>query len=219
MKLLSVNLARSLWFCHVADFNPKGLNVYPIIIPILVSSYKFKKYPSENEVIDETKGVTFENGEFTNDEDITVNVNMTIYSDGLVVDTRSSTKDSDDFLVDILTRFHEELNMPIYDDVIKRRSYLSQLFISTHKSLELINPRLKEISNYLSENVLAGMIPYETGGIHFWPDQTNVIKTSPFIFERTLNVPFSENRYFSAAPLKTDQHLELLIMLENILSE
>lgn len=220
MKLQSVILARSYWFGHTTDFNPKGINLYPIITPLLVSSYKFKNYPTETEVIDESKGVVFGNGEFINDEGLPISISMTIYNDGLTADTRSSTNDSDTFLINVLTRLSEELNMPSYEQIIKRKAYISQLHISTDKSLGSINPKLTQVSKYLSENILGfENITFETGGIHFWPDQTNAIKPISFSFERVLNVSFSEKRYYSAAPLQTEEHLELLDILENILSE
>ncbi len=218
MQLLSVSLARSLWFCHVRDFNPKGLNLYTIIIPLLVSSYKFKIFPSVKDVLDETKGVKFENGEFVNSKGDSIIINLSIYADGLVADTISSTDDSDAFLTDILTRLSDELNLPHYDQIIRRRGYFSQLYISTDKPMELINPKLKEISNYLSKNVLGGEVSFELGGISFWPDQANILKPSPFTFERVLNVSFSENRYYSGASLQTEEHLKLLDILETILS-
>ena len=220
MKLLSVNLARSVWICNLIEVNPKGLNLYPIIIPLLVDSYKFKKYPSINDVPDETAGIKFEYGEFIPNDGNPLIINLTIFSDGLAADTRSSTQDSDAFLAEILTRLSADFNLPHYEQIIRRRNYASQLYVSTNKSIELINSKLKEISTYLSNNVLGyGEVSFEAGGISFWSDQTKTIKPFNFNFERVLNVPFSENRYFSAAPLKTDQHLELLNMLENILSE
>jgi hypothetical protein len=220
MKLLSVNLARSLWFCNIAELNPKGLNLYPIIIPLLVDSYKFKKYPSEKEVLDESAGVKFEYGEFISNDGNAIIINMTIFTDGIIAETRSSTKDSDAFLAEILTRLSEDINLPHYKQVIRRIGYASQLYVSTNKSLEFINPRLKEIAKFLSNNVLGfGEVTFGVGGISFWPDQTNVVKPLNFNFERVLNVPFSENNYFSAAPLPTDKHLELLNKLEKILSK
>jgi len=220
MKLLSVNLARSVWFGNIAEFNPTGLNLYPMLIRILVDTYKFKKYPSDKEVLDEKSGVKFEYGEFISKDGNAIIVNLTIFLDGIWADTRSSTNDSDAFLTEILTRFAEDFKLPHYKQIITRIGYASQLHVSTDKSLKLINPKLNAISKYLTDSVLGfGEVTFEIGGISFWPEQANVNKPFNFNFERVLNVPFSENKYFSAAPLQTDKHLELLDRLEMILSK
>jgi hypothetical protein len=220
MKLQSVNLARSLWFGRSQDFNPRGINLYPIITPLLVDSYKFITVPSAKESLDDSKGITYGHGEFKNKEGIPLFVSLTIFPDAIVADTRSSTKDSDDFLDEILTRFSEELKLPHYEDVVTRKNYLSQLYVKTEKALQSINPALKAITNYLTENVSdMGTVHFEVGGIHFWPEQSIVPKPALFIFERILNVPFAEESYYSGAPLQTDKHLELLNKLESILSK
>lgn len=214
MRLLSINLARSIWLCHIFEFNPKGKSLYPAI-PLLVNSYKFKRFPSQTDIPDYDKGIKFEDGEFKSSGGDVISINFTVYTDGLVVDTRSSTKDSDAFLVEILTRLSEDFDLPNYEQIIGRKTYLSQLYITTDKSLELINPKLKEISKYLSDKLSH---PFETGGISFWPDQTMRINLPAFTFERVLNVPFAEKRYYSSAPLETEKHIGLLDKLEGILS-
>ncbi len=218
MKLLSVQLARSIWLCHTDDFNPKGRSLGHIIIPLLVDLYKFKNFPSTKDMLDEAKGIKFEGGQFQTKDDEVITLNFTLFKDGLVVDTQSSTTHSDDFLIDILTRFHDDLKLPHFEQIIRGKNYNSQLYVSTDKSLELINPKLKEISNYLSEHVVGhGKVSYEVGGLAFWPDQLKAINPSPFSLERQINVPFSEKRYYSASALQTEKHFELLVKLENIL--
>lgn len=219
MKLLSVNLARSLWFCPVQEMNPRGKSIYHII-PYLIDRYKFKVFPSEKEVPDETKGIKFESGEFLTRTNDLIGIGLTIYADGLVADSRYSTDESDAFLTDMLINLSKEFSFPHFELLIRRIGYVSQLYVSNDKSLELINPKLKNISEYLSNNVKGfGEILFELGGISFWPDQTKINKPFAFSFERVLNIAFSENRYYTAAPLQTEKHLELLDMLENILSK
>jgi hypothetical protein len=212
MRLLSVDLARSVWLCNVFEFNPKGKSLYPVI-PLLVNLYKFKSFPSQTEIPDYTKGIKFEGGEFRNSEGDVIDFMLTVHNDGFVVDTKSSTKDSDAFLMEMLTRLSKDFDLPNYEQIIRKKLYISNLFITTDKSLELLNPNLKEISKYLSDNFLH---PFETGGISFWPDQTANLPR--FTFERVLNVHFVEKKYYSSAGLQTNQHLELLNKLENILS-
>ena len=214
MKLLSVNLARSIWFCNFIDLNPRGISLLQII-PRIVERYKFKKFPLPNEIADLGKGVKFEEGEFKNRDGDLIYLTFVAYSDGLMVDTRSSTRDSDDFLSEILTSLSIDFKLPHYEEVLRKKTYISQLYMTTDKSIELMNPKLKKISQYLSENISH---PYEAAAITFWPDQTSKLNLPLFTFERVLNIPFSENRYYSTCGLQTDRHLELLNELEDILS-
>jgi len=218
MKLLSVNLARTILLGPMSDLNPRGVSLDSALFPFLVNTYKFRKVPSLEEIPDLSKGMKFELGNFDIGGDYPIVVNLTFYSDGMVADSHSSTSHTDAFLEDIYTKFSELFKMPPGESIIKQRLHLSQLFVSTDKSLQTINPKLNLISKYLSESVEEGSNIFQTGGISFWPDQTSKVPPTPFSFERAVGAPFSENRYYSAAPLPTDKHLELLDMLENILS-
>ena len=90
-------------------------------------------------------------------------------------------------------------------------------YVSNNKFLEILNPKLKQISKYLNQNIGKDK-GYQVGGLSFWPDQKNKKPSMPFTIERAIEVPFSENRYYSTSSLQTDQHLELLDKLEKILS-
>jgi hypothetical protein len=218
MKLLSVNLARAIWLGHISDFNPRGASLYRVLYPFLVDSYKFKTFPKLAELSDLSKGISFKSGEFTIDgQDYPITINLDIHTDGFVVDSGSDTAYSHAFLVDVFEKFSEVFKMPKYETIIKKRLYLSQLYVQSEKTVELLNPKLKLISEYLKTNVEQGGIVFQAGGISFWPDQTGKANPAPFTFERALGVPFSENRYYSAAPLQTDEHLELLDKLESVL--
>jgi hypothetical protein len=47
----------------------------------------------------------------------------------------------------------------------------------------------------------------------------NAIDNADFILQRRATAPYSENRYFSAMPLPTARHFEILQMIEEVLSE
>jgi hypothetical protein len=215
MKLLSVNLARSIWLGPMSDLNPRGINLASVLIPFLISTYKFKRFPSLQDVTDPSKEWKFQDGEYKVDNDSPIKIELTIHSDGVVADTRSSTVNSDAFLEEAWTKFSELFKMPSHQSILKRRLYISQVFVNTDKDLQLLNPKLSPICEYLSGEHQNRV--FRLGGISFWPDQTVKFNPISFTFERTINVPFSENRYYSAAPLQTDQHLDLLDKLEGIL--
>jgi hypothetical protein len=218
MKLLSIMTARSIWLGPTVDLNPRGLNLHPIVIPMLQETYKFIKLPSPQEILNPKDGLKFEKGEFSIDIGLPISIDFTIFDDGFVVDCRSSTDHADAFLEDVLTKFDDTFKISNYGQVISRRVYLSELFVTTDKTLELINPKFKEIAKYLSSNVEEEKT-FEVGGINFTPDQTRSKGNPPaFRFERALNVPFSEKRYYSIAPLPTGKHIELLDKLEVLLA-
>jgi hypothetical protein len=214
MELLSVISARSIWLGNLLDLNPRGKSLFSVL-PMLHESYKFRKLPSVEEMIDSLKGVKFIDGDFQTKNGELIEVSLTVYNDGLMAETRSSTRDTDDFLDELLKNICGIFNLPDHNQAIKERLYLSQLFVTTNKSLELINPKLKNISKHLSD---VYSYPYELGGISFWSDQTSKKPNPQFTFERAVNVPFSQKRYFTSAGLHTDEHLDLLDKLEKALS-
>lgn len=218
MKLLSVLTARSSWWGHISDFNPKGINWFPLIVTFLSQTYNFKNFPDPTKSPPTGEAWKFEYGSFTVAEgEIPVAVGLTIFSDSIAADTPSSTNQADAFLSDMFTRFSEILKLPDYNEIIGRRTYLSALYVSTDKSLQAINPKLNKFATLLSQSFEQTKPVFEYGGISFWADPAKGGPLESFNFERAATVSFAENRYFSRAPLPTDKHLELLDKLENIL--
>jgi len=216
MNLLSVNLARSIWLGPISDLNPMGINLPSVLFPFLVDTYKFRKAPSFADILDSSKAWEFQDGVFNIEDEFSIKINVTIHNDGLVVDTFSSTIHSDAFLEDMLAKVSGFLKMPPYKSILKTKIYVSQLFVNTHADLQLLNPKLSSVCELLStkhENRV-----FQIGGLSFWTDQTEKFTPISFSFERALGFPFSENRYYSSAPLQTNQHIELLDKIEEVLS-
>ncbi len=224
MKLLSVKQARSIWFLYLIELNPRGLNLISLINPF-IEKYNFQIYPTKPEELGfgkENIEIKFMGGNFQKDKQHNINFNLIIYNDGLLVDTRSSTYDSDTILNDILNWTSKEYGFVPYQEIIFRKTYLSEVYIQTNKSMNSLNPKLSEFSNKLSSLIInqeSQNISIETTSIAFWADPTTTNPPGAFRFERVLNVPFNTNRYYSAAPLQTDIHLQMLEEFEQILSD
>jgi hypothetical protein len=219
MKLLSVKQARSIWFVKLVDLNPRGHNLLAII-PGIIEKYKFQIFPIKPDELDLSKGVKFLVGTFQKDHK-NIAIDLTVFNDGLVADTRSSTEDSDAFLNDYLTLLSTELDLVPYQEVLRSNAYLSELWVQTDKSLNALNPKLADFAKRLTSLVVGHShhhIAFESTGITFWTDPIVVNPPGPFKFERAENTPFGESRYYSAAPLQTNVHLEMLTELESILS-
>lgn len=122
MKLLSIDVARSLWFGHMVDFNPRGIALSPMTL-YLANLYKFKKLPSPG-ADPNVDGVKFEDGEFVfRENEPPVSVTLTLYSGGLASDTRFSTECSDAFLMDLFMRLSKDFKIPPYDAIIQKKIF------------------------------------------------------------------------------------------------
>ena len=96
--------------------------------------------------------------------------------------------------------------------------YVSELQMESKHLLTMINPKLANLSKSLAALVPAdSATSYEVSSLAFATDPKDGTPLLNFRFERLINTPFAENRYFSAAPVHTDDHLELLENLERIL--
>jgi hypothetical protein len=213
MKLLSVGLARSLWFIDLSELNPGGKDIFTEVVPTLIEDYKFKVYPKPDG--DFKEGMKFTNGVFTNRKGDTLGgATLTVWTDGIAADTYSSTKDSDEFLEEALGIL-PEIGF-VYDPaMVRRKAYLSQLNVRCSKDLNILNPKLADFAGKISS---VAQIPFGISAIEFWPDQTQLLKPANFSFQKKIGEPPSGDRYWSQAGMPTDKHVELLEELEAILS-
>jgi len=222
MKLLSVKQARSIWIVNLNDLNPRGLNLLGLI-PLIIKKYNFQVFPTKPEELfgKEIIEIKFSGGGFQKDPKYNISVDLTIFGWGFVAETRSSTNDSNAFLNDLLNWVSIEVGLVPYQEVLSSIVYLSELLVQTDKSLNSLNPKLENFLKRLTSLVEGHEhhpFTFETSSIIFGTDFTVVNPPGTFRFERLINVPFSESRYYSAAPLQTEIHFEMLEELESILS-
>ena len=184
----------------------------------MVERYGFQKFPATlDEYRQPSTGAVFTLGKMGN----IVIENYTVYPKGLVVDTRSSTDDSERILKDITEWFCTLSGIQPPVDGITRKFYLSQLNFRSQRSLDALNPNLHLLAARLTD-IVSGYakqhLDFQTTGISFQFDITQGVPYSlPLKIERLEGAQFSENRYFSSAPLKTDEHIRFLEEFEAIL--
>ena len=71
--------------------NPSGRRISTELIEWLKAYYKFSKAPSSPDDIDPTKALAFLDGSFAANASRPIAVDLRMYTDGFVADTRSST--------------------------------------------------------------------------------------------------------------------------------
>lgn len=218
MKLISVDLARTVWLFPLTELNPTGKSLTKMLIE-LAERYSFKKFPKHTLDFDEEKALTFEAGEFKNRDGIEVVVRLRIYSDGCVADCWSSTRDSQDFLEDAMRWLRAEHGLSLPAETRVKVLFVSQLTVTTEMSLTALNPKLQAFADMLSAKLDGGNCGFNLGSIGLWSDRYNEPGApGPFTIEHKLGTPLSKKYYSAQAPLTTDAHLEALDSFERILA-
>jgi hypothetical protein len=213
MKIVSVQLARALWFLEPGQLNPKGKNVFSDLVPAIVETFGFQHFPKLGD--DLKDGVKFRQGTFTTSSD-DLNVAFTIYNDALSAEA-SSTKYAEEFLFEV-GGLGKDLGYVFEESMISKRAYVSQIVVQSDQKITSINPRLIRFSHLVSDATGLG-IDYSFSSIEFWPDQRLTFKPAPFQFSRRIGDASFEDHYWSQAATTTDKHLELLNELEQILAD
>lgn len=221
MKLISVDTARTSWLFPLSELNPTGRSLTNVFLG-LAERYSFKKFPNHTlDAAGEDKAITFEEGEFANRAGAKVIVKLRVYSDGCVADCWSSTKDAEDFLKDVMAWLRTEHGLALPADRVIRSLYFSELTVTTNKNLVTLSLKLRDFAEELSAKVkeFSGYdMGFNVGSIGFWPnDPKNRLAPGTFRFENKAGTLPKEKRYYSQAPLPTEEHLAVIDKFEAIL--
>jgi hypothetical protein len=210
VEVTSVLLARAIGWVEVIDLNPRGKTYYPSLVEGLVQRYGFAAYPQKLEDFDEVKGVKFTSGRAGE----TVIEQAIIYTHGILLDTRDSTETSQRILEGILEWGANEFGLAYQAGTIKRWAYYSQVTFTSDVSLSFMHPALQRLCMRMGDvvqDISGEKLKYEPANLTLNHDL--LLRQHPygsFSIQKRAGVPFSENQYFSDAPLPTDIHLQLL---------
>jgi hypothetical protein len=218
MKVLYVGLARTLWVFELPRLNPRGISLQPLIDG-LRQRYGFSKAPQNPTDLGESKAFAFKAGTFVNSKGEPVMVALTIFNDGFVADTTSSTDDSTELLNDIKGWIDKETDFEMPKEV--RIGYVSQIDFESDASLGAINPRMTEFLKIFS----TGYKPldnkqrvFEVASLGVWTEDVNqTAAPAIFRYERKIGPPFSAHHYFSQAPFETHIHIDAINRIEQLL--
>ncbi len=210
MQRSAVLLARCLAFVETYDLSPEGRIFFPDLVRELVTRYEFQKFPREFSEFDETKGIEFLEGRRGND----VVWRLTIYSNGILLDTRSNTNISREILEEALTWGKEKFGLRYDPNMIKHVAYVSQLTFYSNVTLDALHPALKRLSQRVTDAVSEihkEKIDYQTTAFTIQHDLLK--RKNPlagFTISPRIETPLADHKYFSEAPIPTDLHWELL---------
>jgi hypothetical protein len=213
MQLSAIGLSRVIALFELAELNPQGRVFVPSLISPLVNRFSFQKKPEKFEDFDLSKGVSFEFGYF-GDTTIT---KLSFYNDGISLDTRSHTQESQQVVFAILEWLASEYGLNYHPRLIKRWAYVTNVTFYSDADLTLLNPVMAFACQRLSELAAdggSGSLGYRVTRVAMDCDKSvNKIHKVSFVLERSLLTRFEDNKYFAEAPLKSD---DLLTLLEEI---
>ncbi len=192
----------------------KGQLYLPNLVAGLVKRYKFLGAPQSFKDF-ETDQVEFKHGIFQGSAIET----LQIYNDGVAVKSNSDTDVIDAFIADLLDWTTKKLGISVFSSRSINRIYDSQLIVEAAQELLKSLSAQARLGSRVREMVLENTgldTEYHWAGFVLAPDQIKLssIEPSSFRFERWFSSEFELNQYFSAAPLRTKQHIDILENLE-----
>ena len=214
MQLSAIILARVLGFIETFDLSPRGKTFYPEIVPEIARRYKFQKFPTKLEELDETKGIEFWEGKAG---DIVIQ-KFVIWNSLLVLETRSNTADSKRILEEMLLWGADKFGLNYKSGMIGRFGYVSSLTFYSDAPIFGVSPALTrlaaETSTAVSE-IWREPVQYQPLSVAVGHDPlARKYGIASFTIQYRAEHKFSDNKYFSEAPLPTDVHVKLLEQYE-----
>jgi hypothetical protein len=221
MKLKNVLVGQSVRFIRLLE--PLGGIYIPDFIKAMQDEYKFVTIPKTLAEFDRTKGIRFEHGLFKKEDKNIVLDRLQIYDNGIVIETRAYAEEADLFLNDMISWAIRVLGIRHDSDTRVARAYLSNIEVEMKNPFPAARSKVTDaISKMLSKRLSEYGIkaePYEEVGFTMYVDTLDLKAPFPtnFKLERREGFGFGSNVFFSSAPLKTEDHLDLLEHVESSL--
>jgi hypothetical protein len=216
LRLSAVPLARTLAYIELADLNPKGGVSLPDLIKGIADRYKFQILPKWEER--EKEGFVFEEGKIGN----RVVKKLTLFDALIVLETRSNTSDSKQLIEELLLWGSAKFGLTYQPQSINSFGYVSAVTFYSDAPILDPSPALRKIADATGAAVSEmrkEQLRYETINITIGHDpKARRDQIASFILTRRAESKFSDNKYYSEAPLPTDLHVQLLEQYERDVS-
>ncbi|MDR3487189.1 MAG: hypothetical protein P4M05_20065 [Bradyrhizobium sp.] len=214
MKVTAIKLARTIVFFDTSELRPTGIIALHQIGAEISKKFGFQKHPAPGDEIDDEKGFVFEAGAW----DGTVVDKLTIYNDGIILDTQISTDCSLRILRESLLWANQSLGLHFDEEMLLRTRYLSTFAFQSdvpilNQSRAIVNAA--RTMTDLMTSITGTSRPYEGIRIDLnFDSRSHKEPIGPFTIQRLGTTPFDAFRYFTQAPLPTDAHIALIQQFE-----
>jgi hypothetical protein len=210
MKNTGVLLARSLAYVELSLLDPKARIFYPDLIREITKEFSFQKAPGPAEW-EEKKGLEFKLGKT---QDVILD-GLKIFDTLVVVETHSNTSDSEKATHQIFNWAKDKFGLVYTPEMIRSWGYVSDVFFET--DFPLLDAASKPLTA-LGTKVTDAMARIWREKLEYKPliltvghdPQLRKNGIAPFTIQLRAENHFSDNKWFSEAPLPTDLHFKLL---------
>lgn len=216
MKLISTSTTQVIRFIEPKEgIGPRS----PIpLINWLQETYGFVQVPRAIAELNLQAGVNFLQGYYQGQ----IIEKFSVYNNGLLCESKLHTDVGDSFLDEIFSSVPTKFGIEIKE---AGRAYLSQMEVQMPNDIGEIFKKFSSAGKLIVDTierygVHVSAEEYRCIGLKMHYDQTGKDRPhSPeFVFERRAATPYSENVYFSSAPLRTSDHMQMLEVFEKILT-
>jgi hypothetical protein len=214
MKFSAIELSRVLAFVDLNDLTPYGSISLAKIAPRLAEKLEFSSFPKTLEQFDASKGIVFEDGLW---DDIPIQ-QMTIYNNGIMMDTRKGTDVSLRIVKEIFDWAVIEFGLVVPEYGLQKTRFLNRFTFFSEALLSLGGSPINRMAESLSQHVaeITGQSRrYETIRIDLDFDRSEQqVPIAPLTIQRRITSSFDLNKFYTEAPLPTDVHIALIEQLE-----
>ena len=212
MRLLEIEISRAIRFLQIEQIEPLSKSVANVARD-LEREYGFYEGPRKVEDFDYSKGIVYRHGEFEG----RIIDRFVVYNNGVLAETTADTSVAAAFIESVSAWVTRETGAIIRPGSIPGKPYFSALTVECSPLVGSVMKALSTLPREIRDRLISYDIPDLP--VDFWgfiiaPDPASGVEWS-FRFERRVGKPFSDNCFYSTAPLTTADHLALLESLED----
>lgn len=221
MKIISFDSARVTWLLPLEEFAPASGSNSVSVIGEIATRYNFGQVPTitSREAMAKN-GLQFGMGRFEVDGTQFIVTDFVVYNDGLVA-VAEKTEWAEAFLENVVSWVKSEFGFREVSSGI-RKLYGSTLIVDFEKPLSRLLSGYNQIAELISSRSITIMPdphPMQFSRLDFEVDKTSLegqTALPKFVMERRAGVPFSQERYYTVAPMHTADHIEVLTEIEKL---
>jgi hypothetical protein len=209
MNFVSPEAGQTIQLWMLDEMRPLRGGVFmPDVITNVVRRYRFASFPKE---FNPGQTLKFEWGVSAGPEDLPITINsLEIFNDGVIV-IAGHTDDADIIMDDLFAWLKSEWRLREPQTPIPRR-YHSRVVVEFDEGLDYFIKNVEACSATVAQ-AMGVTVPMHIARLAFAVEPSVQAFTS-WQIEARVGAPFEANRYFSAAPLPTNAHVDMLAAIE-----